>query len=220
MLKKLLLIAVLAVATVSAFGQGFRGGGMAGMMNSPSGLLRRDDVKTELQLSDDQKNKIAEISDATRSKMRELFQGGGDPATMQKAMAPIMADANDQILKVLNDDQKKRLKEIGYQIAGYGVLATDKELQTTLALTDDQKTKITDLSKTAQEANASVFQKAQNGEIERSEVGAAMTKNREALNSAIEALLTADQKAKFKTLQGKTFVQTSPAFGGPPRGGN
>jgi Spy/CpxP family protein refolding chaperone len=220
MIKKLIILAAIGMAAVSAFGQGFRGG-MAGMMTSPVGLMNRDDVRTELQLTDDQKNKLAELRESTQSKIRETFQNAsGDFAAAQKAMEPILADANDQINKILTADQQKRLKEIGYQIGGYAIVATDKDLQTSLALTDEQKSKISDLFKTMEAANASLREKASNQEISRQEAGQGAMKNRQALSSQIEGLLTAEQKSKFKDMQGKPFTQTSSPYGGRPGGGN
>jgi Spy/CpxP family protein refolding chaperone len=215
MIKKLLLIAVLAIATTSAMAQGMRGG-FGGMMYSTAGLMRRDDVKTDLQLTDDQKNKIAALNDDMRSKMREAFQNsGGDREAAMKTMGELMTKANDQVLKILTPDQQKRLKEIRYQLQGYSVVRTDKELQTELGLTDDQKSKIEAIGKEADAANASVGEKMRNQEIQRDEAMASYKKNTDALNSEIEADLTADQKTKFTTLEGKHFdAQPQTGFGG------
>ena len=64
------------------------------------------------------------------------------------------------------------------------------------------------------EANRSVMEKVQSGEIDRSEIRDTMRRNDKALSKAIEALLTSDQKAQAETLKGKTFVAQEQQPGG------
>ena len=186
------------------------------MMNSPIMLLRQDEVKTDLQLTDDQKNKLAEIQSGMRQKFMDAMQNvGEDQAAREKAGADVMKSVSDEIYKVLTADQQKRLKELNLQKVGYPIIATDKDLQNQLGLSDAEKAKIAALNDQADAANKAVGAKLQSQEIQMDDARAAFTKNSEALKSGIEGILSADEKAKFKTLQGKPFAGTfQTGFGG------
>jgi hypothetical protein len=214
--KKLFVVAAVAVLTVTAFGQGQgRGGfGMFGRGGVQQGamLLNRPDVQNDLKLTDDQKTKLQEVRTGMRDKMRSAFQdAGGDQAKMQEAMKAVMEDINKQTNAILTADQQKRLKEIGIQLAGNSA-ATLEDVQSQLMLTDDQKSKIKELQKGADEANAAIGQKMRNQEIDFQAAREAFTKNSTALNDAIGKILTDAQKTKLKELGGATFTPD------PPRG--
>jgi hypothetical protein len=73
-------------------------------------------VQKALNLSDEQKTKIKDISDAMQKEMRDMFQGGGggggrNPETQQKIQA-LRKDALANAVKTLNDDQKKTFKDL------------------------------------------------------------------------------------------------------------
>ncbi|HEX4414813.1 MAG TPA: hypothetical protein VH107_14355, partial [Lacipirellulaceae bacterium] len=73
------MVSQLALAQGQGQGRRGRGGpGMAGMFGPPTAgrLITNKEVQDALKLSDDQKKKIDTISDESRDKMRELFQGG------------------------------------------------------------------------------------------------------------------------------------------------
>lgn len=197
----------------ASFAQGFRGFGRGGPQMGAA-LLRRDDVKNDLKLTDDQKTKLLDLQDKTGSQMRELFQNGGaggDREKMQADMKVIMDNANKEANTILTPDQQTRLKQIGIQLAGFGAVQV-KEIADELKITDDQKAKIADLKKTADDANTSVMEKVRSQEIDREAAGAAFKKNGDALNSEIGKILTDAQKAKLKEMGGPTF--TPDAAGG------
>ncbi len=120
---------------------------------------------------------------------------------------------DEAVNKILTADQHKRLKEIQIQLAG-NLAATDKDVQKSLALTDDQRASIKRLQQQAQQANRSVFDKMRDGEIDRTTVGTSIKHNRDALNTEIGKILTDDQKAKLKAMSGKTFKQSVNQGGG------
>ena len=213
-LKKLFLVLMVAALASVSMAQGFRGGGRM-MGNTPAGLLQRPDVQTELVLTDEQKTKLGDIRDGMRDKFREAFQNAGDDAAArQKAMTDLMADVTKQINAVLTADQQKRLKQISMQMSSYGILVNDTDLQTQLKLSDDQKSKIADMSKQQQAANAAIMEKIRNQEMQFQEAGPIFQKNQTALNDGIGKVLTDAQKAQFKDLSGKTFTETDPPPGG------
>jgi hypothetical protein len=207
-LKKLVLIGVVVALAATSFGQG-RGGFMRMMGGgSPAMMLQRQDVQSDLQLTDEQKTKLQEIQQNTMQAMQDARASAGDDrAAMRKAMEPIFKKAGDDAMAVLTADQQKRLKEINIQVNGNSALINNKELQDQIGLSEDQKAKVADLVTKQQTANGSIFQKVQSGEIQREDMGPLIQKNNQALKDEIGKVLTDDQKAKLKTAGGsKTFV--------------
>lgn len=214
---KSILVAGIAVLAAVSMAQGGGGGGRGGFgqgrggfgMQDPSGvfLLRREDVQGELKLTADQKSKLTTIQEDQRAKMREMFQGGGgggDREAMMAEMQKMQAENNKVTLAVLDDTQKKRLKELAVQRMGNGV-AANAEMQKELGITDDQKAKIKDLQAKQQEANQAVMQKMRDGEIQREELQGIMQKNTDIYNAELGKILTDAQKAKIKEMGGKPF---------------
>lgn len=215
--KSILVAGIAVLAAVSMAQGGGGGGGRGGFgqgrggfgMQDPSGvfLLRREDVQGELKLTADQKSKLTTIQEDQRAKMREMFQGGGgggDREAMMAEMQKMQAENNKVTLAVLDDTQKKRLKELAVQRMGNGV-AANAEMQKELGITDDQKAKIKDLQAKQQEANQAVMQKMRDGEIQREELQGIMQKNTDIYNAELGKILTDAQKAKIKEMGGKPF---------------
>lgn len=219
-LKKLIVIVAVAALVGSAMAQGGGGGGRGqrgggGNMNSPTGMLNRADVQKDLGISEEQKTKLTEIRSGMRQKMQDARQAAGDDrAAQQAAMAKLGEESAKEINAVLTPDQQKRLKEIFIQVRGtQAVLNT--EVQKDIEITDEQKTKIVDLQKRQQQANADIRAKVQSGEIEQSAVRELQQKNNKVLADEITALLTDAQKAKLKEMGGKPFTaDPAPAGGG------
>jgi hypothetical protein len=94
-------------------------------------------------------------------------------------------------------------------------LVNNKELQDQVGLSDDQKAKIKALTDQQQEANRSIRDKIQSGELSREDAGAAFQKNQQAVKDGIDKVLSDDQKAKLKAAGGsKTFVPAEDNGGG------
>ena len=110
-------------------------------------------------------------------------------------------------------DQKKRLKEIWVQLTANRVIL-DEEIQKELVITAEQKAKIKALQDKQQEAMQAIMEKMRNQEIEREEAQATIKKNDEALSVELGKLLTADQAAKIKAMQGKAFKADKQDGGG------
>jgi len=210
-------IAVIAVASFAQGGGGGRGFGQrmfGGGMADPSGanLVNREDVQGELKLTADQKSKLDTARQTQRDKMREMFQAGGGPPD-QAAMQKMMAESNKEILAVLTDDQKKRLKELAIQRMGNSA-ATNADIQKELGVSDDQKTKIKELQDKQQTANAAIMEKMRNQEIERDAAMESFRKNTEVFNTELGKILTDAQKEKIKTMGGKPFKFVEQQRGG------
>jgi len=208
----LLMTAVLSQAQMMMFGGG--GGGSPTMLMfkfSREGTSIRDDVSKEIKLTDDQKTKITKIQDDQRQKMMDMFQGGGIDFQDKEAMAKVRKTIGDQmkasekeINTVLNDDQKKRLRELWIQRTGISVI-TDETVQKDLGLSDDQKAKIKSLQDKSQAAQESLGEKMRNQEIDFQGMRDAMDKNNKVMKDELAKVLTTDQAAKLKTLGGAEF---------------
>jgi Spy/CpxP family protein refolding chaperone len=217
--KVIAILAVMAFA-VGAMAQGRGGfrqmGGMMGGQGNATGLLRRDDVKDDLKLTDDQKSKLADVLDKARARQREAFQNSGfQPGTppseeQQKKMAETFQKLNEETTKevnaILTAEQQKRLKEISVQFAGNGI-ALNPEYQKELGITDEQKAKLADLQKKQGEAMRTLMQKMRDQEIDMQGMREAAEKNGKIMNDEIGKVLTDDQKKKIAEMSGKPFVR-------------
>lgn len=142
-------------------------------------------------------------------------QGGGfDPAEMEKQLK----EAEAKINEILTDEQEVRIKQIGVQLQG-GRALMNETIQKDLGMTADQKKKVNDLNTAQQQANMELFQRVQNQEISREEVGEIMQKNNKILEEELLKVLTADQKTKFDAMKGPKFEATQPQGGRGGAGG-
>ncbi len=222
-LAKLITVATIAIVACSAFAQGGQRRGFGMNNGDPITLLGREDVQKDLALSDDTKAKVVDLKEKSDAKRQESMQAArdaanGDFAEMRKAMGPIIekltAENWKAVADVLSADQLKRLKEIKVQMVGLSGLVNDKDLQKEVGVTDDQKAKLKDLQDRQQKAQMELFQKAQSGEIDRSEMPAIMKKNTKIMEDEVTKILTDAQKTKLTEMGGKHFERVDPAPGG------
>lgn len=209
-------VALLAVAPQWASAQrrggfgGFRGG--FGTVSQVQ-LLQAEQVQTELELSDQQKTQVEEINEQLRTERRELFQQGGGQGDFQERaakLAELTREANTKAKEALNEQQAKRLQEIWLQVAGPAALNAS-EIVAALEITDDQKQQLESVRSANQEARRELFQGQ--GQ-DRQQLRARMAELREQENEQLLAVLTEQQRAKFKELQGEPIeLDLSQAFG-------
>ncbi len=151
MMRSLRIVSIVAVSLAAlalsdtAWAQPGPGGGGRGMGRMPraslsmmyGALLNAPTVQKELDLVDDQKAKIKEISDKTRTAMGELFSGMRDltpeerdakRAENMKKMEALGEKTTKDIEGVLLPDQLKRLKGLALQRMGVMALS-DKSVQ-------------------------------------------------------------------------------------------
>lgn len=225
-------IGLLAITALSlAQGQGGGGrqgfGGGRGQQQGIVGLLSRNDVRSELKISDDQSSKLAELGVRVRGQggpgaggpgaggqgggRQGQGQGGGrqgqggqggnfDPEAMRQAAR----EREAKIMAILEPGQQKRLKELFIQRSGNRA-AMNETVQKDLGLSEDQVTKLRDLQQKQQEANRAVMQKVRDGELSREDVQSTMQKNEEIMNTEIGKILTSAQAAKLKEMGGAPF---------------
>ncbi len=190
------------------FGQfgagGFGGGGF-------TALLSNEDVKKELQLLEDQTSKIEAIQMAMAAEMRELFQGGGgggDREAMMTKMTEMRKKNEEEISKVLDADQLKRIKQIEFQQTvnrGMGGVAggiISEQVIADLGLTKEQVDQLTEAQKAADEEY-----RKKSAEL------------RAAVIDKLVSTLSPQQQADFKEKYGKPF-EMRVRLGGGQGGGN
>ncbi len=200
----LVVVAMMALASIGSAQQGGgrrQGGrGQQGVQRLTQ-LLRNPQVQEELKVTDDEKAKIEELPRPQRA------QGGGGgggytPPTSEE-LTKQFAEDKAATSAILTPDQEKRLEELRIQWGGpSAVFAPD--VQASLGLTEDQKTKLATLQTQQRTATRSAMQDAAG---DREAMAATMTKMQETMKTEVEKVLTDDQKAKLKALGGAELRQ-------------
>jgi Spy/CpxP family protein refolding chaperone len=222
-----LAVAICVVATTAAAlaqGQGRRGGGFGfgrggGFGNDPTMLLGMEPVQKELELSAEQKTQVQKLADDAQQARRDLFQSGAAPEEMQTKMQDLAKANKKKVDDLLLAQQRDRLDQISVQFAlmfGAPQALTRDDIASKLALTDDQKSKLTAQVDENMQKMRDLFQGG--GPPDQQE----MTKMRTEQTDKALAVLTAEQKDKLEKLKGKKFeidlTQMRGGFGGR-RGG-
>jgi Spy/CpxP family protein refolding chaperone len=202
-------------------GGGFRGGGPGGF-GGPfgggglMGLVMRGEVQQELQLVDEQQEKVnavtEEMRDTMRDEMRDIFSQMRDLSDEERQarfdevrarLESLNSDMEKRLKKVLLPHQFDRLKQIDVQtrLQQRGAAAlTSGEVAEALDLTEEQREKL-------EQRAAEVEQELQD-QIRQLRV--------EARNKLLE-VLTPEQRAKLESMMGDQFDVPEQSFGG--RGG-
>ena len=215
-IKTITALALLGATISIASAQGMRmmGGGtgmskgmvLFNMRFGGDGPSLRSDVSKELDLKDEQKKKLDDFQAKQMESMMSLFQGGERPSQeeLQKIMKKRQEDEDKALKEILDEKQAKRLGELWVQRMGGGAYA-NADIQKELAFTPEQIEKVKKLQVQQQEAMTGLFQKVQNGEIERSEIRPMMEKANKVLNEEYAKIATKEQADKLKTMGGAPF---------------
>jgi Spy/CpxP family protein refolding chaperone len=161
------------------------GGGMGG------GMLMMPELQKELKITAAQKASLDKIMKEMQATPRDKM----NRETMQKFQT--------RITGVLSQWQKGRLKEIELQARG-GSALLDPEVQKQLGITAAQKTKLTSIREASQKEMRAKFEAARKAEKPMDPT--AMQNLRQAQDAKYMAVLSATQKAKWKTMAGKPFA--------------
>jgi len=195
-----LVVGAAALLASGALAQQRQGGGRGGMggTTSPLMLLMQKSVQDELKLTDDQIKQAEELA-AKQREARQTLQDLSQEERGKKIQE--MNKANEKaVSQFIKPNQAKRLKQISLQLAGAQAFI-NPEVATELKLTDEQKQKIKEIRKqTAEEARTIRENTTDQAE--------ARQKTRELNRNAtgkVMALLTAEQKDKWKEMTGEPF---------------
>ncbi len=137
-------------STVSFFG---------GMPDDPLGLLRREQIQKELELTNAQSAVVKELQNDIQRQTSELFQAqakfGGDAARlMETATKAVRENVTKELELLLEPKQLKRLSQIEVQmkLKHRGAIALiDDKLAKALEIDDEQKKEIEEKQKEKQE---------------------------------------------------------------------
>lgn len=197
-MKRLVLIviavAIAALATTQSFAQRGPGGGRGGF-GDRSGLflLGQDSVQSELKLTPDQTAQAKELLEKSRESMRGLREAS--PQERRKKFEE-SASANEAAVKaLLKPEQLTRLNQISLQVRG-PMAFSDPQVAESLGLTSEQKDKIHGIHEKSREEMRSLGREGGREKFE---------ELRKSTSEKIQALLTPEQEAKWKALQGEPF---------------
>jgi hypothetical protein len=165
-------------------------------------LLRQDKVKTELKLTDDEKEKVAKVTDKYKDDLAAAGQDREKRGELYKAMN---ADLDKALPTILNADQTKRLNQLVVQASGLDAFSKD-DVKTALKLTDKQTKEIDDqkaaVTKDAEDLMKDVGTDRQKRREARQKVQALRT---DAMDKIV-ASFTDDQKKEWTALTGDKFT--------------
>ncbi|MDP7011965.1 MAG: hypothetical protein QF685_11360 [Verrucomicrobiota bacterium] len=175
----------------------------------PGGFGRRNPYEG-IGLTEDQQAKITAIQQEQSAEMRELFQelrdGGGDRQALGAKMAELREKYQKKTDAVLTDEQKKKMAEAraqrdqGRQPGGQGRRPGGQGGRggslASLNLTEEQQKKVTALQAANRTAMQELFRDG-----DRETMREKMTELRAKYDKQVEALLTDEQKKKYKEMQ-------------------
>jgi Spy/CpxP family protein refolding chaperone len=216
-------VLVSASSVVAQPGGGGRGGpgGPGGFMGGPGGggtlgLIQQQEVRSEIELSEDQQAELETLGQTIRDEMRQemqgMFEGMRDLSDderqakfgeIRSRFEEINKDAEARMQKVLLPHQFDRLKQIDLQSRlqrGGADALSEGELAETLGLTESQREQIREKSEEVQ--------KDLNEKIAQLRVDA---------RKQLLEVLTPEQRAKLESMMGSDFALPEQQFGG--RGG-
>lgn len=208
------LVALLSSGAMAQRGRGGQGG--PGGFGGPGGgfgggrlgTVLRDDVMRDLEIIPDQEDKLRDLQDEMRDKMREQFEGLRDLSDderreafqgMREKIEKLTADYDKEIDTILMPDQRAKLDQRvlaqSVQFGGAGGL-TNAAAARALGLTEDQQKKLQEKAREVQE-----------------DLQAKIEKLRTEAEDEILAVLTPEQREKVKKL-----IEERPQFGRGPGG--
>lgn len=234
------LTAVLTALTVGAQqddgksrdGQGrTRGMMMGGMMMGVDPalmILRSDQVQKELELMDDQKEKLKALADQVREEFQKEFAGVRDMAPEERAVKMLemrekLKSRTEEIRakvesEILLPHQVDRLRQLGLQARGATALIDARVLQE-LGVSDAQKERLAKLRERMEQERRSMMNQGNdlrnmNEEQRRARMGemrARVEKLTKEITDDALSVLTPQQKEKLEKMQGKKFDFDTPS---------
>src|SRR5690606_13036576 len=185
------------------FGGGFNRGGGGG----PLALLRINEVRQELKVTEDQQELIDILNDEVRESrpefgnFREMSEAERAEwsAKFEKWNTEQTAQARETLKTILDEGQYKRLEQIHVQTQGVNALV-DEQVAKTLKLTPEQVTKLKETQEANREATRAAMREAFQGGRDSAD-RTAMREKMETLRKESEAKmlahLTPEQQAEF-----------------------
>jgi Spy/CpxP family protein refolding chaperone len=207
------LLAAMAQAAEKGAGSSRRGSRMFSWRGNLMFLLRSEQVQKELKLNEEQTGKVTAMIKKLGAELREQYAGLGEITDREKRMAKFaeLSDQADrkirtQLRDVISREQRRRLYQIRMQVRGVVASLGNEYVARRLKLTDEQKNKVAEIGKAAQEKMSKAFSGwGDLSEEERGKRRAEFGKIRQKAEEEALGLLTAEQKESFKKMQGEKF---------------
>jgi Spy/CpxP family protein refolding chaperone len=233
-LKTLLVLSLAGLLAGPALAQRGQGRGGRGGFGGPDALALNPSVQKELNLSEDQIQKIKDVTQSIRDKHKDEsdavrnLQGDERREKNQELRKKISDETNQALAGILKPEQSKRLKEITLQQRSAQAF-NDPEVQKGLNLTDDQKDKIKTINEDAAKDMRELFPQGGRqgagggggGVVDPAVFKERMTKMaaiRKETMDKVTSVLTEDQKKTWKEMTGQPFEVKYEAPQGGRRG--
>ena len=207
---------------------GFGGPGGGGNAGLASSISQNKKLQEELKVESGQLDKLAAALAKVREDLRDdsaKLRDRNTPAAERTEITTKIREANAKaVSSILSADQLKRLHQIENQQGGLGAFAKE-DMQKALKLTDEQKERVTTITKELDADRRELFGAGPGGGAGGGNARLspeAMTKWQELQKEAkakVLSALTDDQKTAFKDLTGAPFDLGQPTFGGGGFGG-
>ena len=194
---------VMALAVRAAPAQRIGGGSEPARLGGipPFGLLRQTSVQQELRLTGEQAEQVKKESRKWWDALEDLKDL--DPEERAKRTPQLLRDADKAVTALLKPEQTKRLHQISLQIQGVQAFSNPRVVKE-MDFSPAQKEKIQAIQG---EMRSELREQQQSGKVKGQE---AIMKLRADLNKRLRekivALLTPEQKARWRELAGEPFT--------------
>lgn len=166
-------------------------------------LLTRKDVRDDLGLSADLRRKLDETHDKImKAHGVEMNEMGNGRMSMKGNVPAAMDEFEATAMKMLTPPQKTRLGEISLQVSSFAAIL-QSDVAKSLKMTDAQSKKAKQLQMDMITKQSEMVRGA-GGKFD-SEMMEKFRDLQQELLKDLEGVLTSDQKAQFKKMQGKPF---------------
>ena len=155
-------------------------------------------VAEELKLSDEQTELVKKLNAADEKQRQELFSGDArdlsreERSKLFRKLTEQRAKKEEQLAKSLGKEKFQRLQQLSVQVGGIFRVVFDRQKAETLEITDDQRTSFRESMSGLRDEFRSAGDDPE-----------ARAKLSEKINGKLMAVLTSDQKKKWKEMQGK-----------------
>ncbi len=198
------------------------GGGPPGGRDPVVGLLRNEQVREELKITDEQDKAIKQLVKASRPERPELPKGAkirdmneeDRRAFFEKMRATQKKRIEEmklQLEEVLLPQQMKRMKEIVLQIQGVRALSNQDVIEQ-LGISSEQEEQFQEMRESVQGEMRGKIRELFAGGGAREGMREKMMELRKEMENQVLDVLTSDQKSQFEEMKGELFEM-------PPRDG-
>ena len=165
-------------------------------------LATAEEVQKALNLSSEQKDKVASINENFRDQQREIFRQGGDPRETQEERQKLTQESQAELAKALDETQNKRLQGIlANSTSMRGINNSDiaKELE----ITDEQKESLGEIRRDGRDELMEKLQDLRDQNLSREDESAKRAEIYAEWGKKLLAALTTDQQSKYEALKGE-----------------